>query len=169
MKFIKDALYVIAFYLTCIVNTSIVTGIVPTAWKHALVIPLFKSGDVNDFNNFRPVSLLPIISEKFKKIVSNQLTNFLETKKLLSNSQHRFRPQLSTETALTVITDKIYNNMDSKKISVLTLCDVSKAFDRVSQRELLDKCAQLNIGSFWFESYLSDRTQYVRLSQKTFR
>ncbi len=114
MKFIKDALYVIAFYLTCIVNTSIVTGIVPTAWKHTLIIPLFKSGDVNDFNNFRPVSLLLIISKVLEKIVSNQLTNFLETMKLLSNSEHGFRPQLSTETALTVITDEIYNNMDSK-------------------------------------------------------
>ncbi len=159
MKFIKDALYVIAFYLTCIVNTSIVTGIVPIAWKRALVIPLFKSGDVSDFNNFRPVSLLPIISKILEKIVASKLTHFLETKKLLSNSQHGFRPKLSTETALTVITDKIYNNMDSKKISILTLCDLSKAFDSVSHRILLNKCAQLNIDSFWFENYLSDRTQ----------
>ncbi len=121
MKFIKDALYVIAFYLTCIVNTSIVTGIVPTAWKHALVIPLFKSGDVSDFNNFRPVSLLPIISKILEKIVANQLTHFLETKKLLSNSQRGFRPKLSTEIVLTIITDKIYNSIDSKKISILTL------------------------------------------------
>lgn len=51
----------LVFYLICIVNTSIVTGIVPTAWKHALVIPLFKSGDVSDFNNFTPVSLLSLI------------------------------------------------------------------------------------------------------------
>ncbi len=51
-------------------------------------------------------------------------------------------------------------------MSILTLCDLSKAFDRVSHRVLLTKCAQLNIDSFWFESYLSDRTQSVRLSQK---
>ncbi len=93
-------MYGIAFYLTCIVNTSIITGVVPIAWKHALVIPLFKSDDVSDFNNFRPVSLLPIISKVLEKIVANQLTHFLETKKLLSNSQHKFRPKLSTETAL---------------------------------------------------------------------
>ncbi len=166
MKFIKDALYIIASYLTCIVNTSIVTGNVPTAWKDALVIPPFKSGDVSDFNHFRLISVLPIISKVLDKIVANQLTHILETKKLLPNSQHRFRPKLSTEAALTVITDKIYNNMDSKKNSILTLCDLSKAFDSVSHMILLNKCALLNTDSFWFESYLSDRTQSVRLSQK---
>ncbi len=113
LKFIKDALYVLPFYITCIVNTSIVTGIVPNTWKHALVLPLFKSGGASDFNKIRPISLLPIISKILEKIVANQLTHFLETKKLLSNCQHGFPPKLSTEIALTVITDKIYSNMDS--------------------------------------------------------
>lgn len=113
MIFITDALYVIAFYLTCIINTSVVTSIVPTAWKHALVIPLFKSGDVSDFNNFRLISLLPIVFKVLEKIVAHQLTHFFETKKLSSKSQHGFRPKLSTETAFIVITVKIFNNMDS--------------------------------------------------------
>ncbi len=56
--------------------------------------------------------------------------------------------------------------MDSKNISILTLCDLSKAFDSVSHRILLNKCAQLNTYSFWFERYLSDRTQSCRFSQK---
>ncbi len=108
VKFIKDALYVIAFYLTCIVYTSVVTGIVPTAWKHVLAIPLSKSGDVSDFNNFRPVSLLLIISKVLEKIVANQLTHVLETKKLLSNSQHGFRSKLSTETAVSLSSQTKY-------------------------------------------------------------
>ena len=45
LRFIKDSLYVIVFYSTCIINTSIVTDIFPTAWKHGLVVPLFQSGD----------------------------------------------------------------------------------------------------------------------------
>ncbi len=142
------------------------TGIVPNAFKHALVLSLFESGDASDFNNFRPISLLPIVSKILEKIVANQLTHFLETKKLLSNCQPGFRPRLSSETALTVITDKIYSNMDSKKNSLLTLCDLSKAFDSVSHRILLNKCAQLKIDNYWFESYLSDRTQSVRLGHQ---
>ncbi len=115
LRFIKDSLYVVAFYITCIINTSIVTGIFPTAWKHALVVPIFKSGDTHDLGNFRPISLLPIISKILEKVVSVQLTQFLESNKLLSNTQHGFRPKLSTETALTVITDQIYSNMHTKK------------------------------------------------------
>ena len=90
LTFIKDSLYVIAFYLTCIVNTSIVTGIFPTTWKHALVVPLFKSGDSNDFNDYRPISLLPILSKILERVVAGQLTQYLEANKLLSNT-HRAR------------------------------------------------------------------------------
>lgn len=164
LTFIKDSLHFIAFYLTCIVNTSIVTGIFPTTWKHALVVPLFKSGDSSDFNNYRPISLLPIISKILEKIVADQLTCHIEVNRLFSNTQHGFRPRLSTETALTVITDKIYDNMDSKKISILTLCDLSKAFDSISHEILIRKCAKLGIDSFWFSNYIQNRSQSVRIN-----
>ncbi len=70
-------MYVVPFYITCIINTSIVTGIFPTAWKHALVAPLFESGDVDDLGNFRPILLQPIVSKILEKVVSVQLTQFL--------------------------------------------------------------------------------------------
>ncbi len=73
---------------------------------------------------------------------------FFEFNNLLSNTQHGFRPRLSTETALTVITNKILNNMDSKKTSILTLCDLSQASDSVRHENLLHKCAKLNVDSF---------------------
>ena len=132
MKFIKDSLHIVACYITCIINTSFVTGIFPTAWKHALIFPIFKSGDDNDLSNYRPISLLPIVSKVLEKVVSVQLTQFLESNSLFSNTRHGFWPKLSTETALTVIADKIYSNMDTRKVSLLTLCDLSKAFDSVS-------------------------------------
>ena len=150
--------------MTCIINTSIVTGIFPTSWKHALVVPILKTGDVNDPNNFRPISLLPIISKLLEKVVTNQLMYFLESSQSLSNTQHGFRPKLSTETALTVITNKIYNNMDSKKITLLTLCDLSKAFDSVSHEILLKKCSAIKMDIFWFKSYIENRAQSVRLN-----
>ncbi len=165
LRFIKDSLYFIAFYLTCIINTSIVTGVFPTSWKHALVVPLFKSGNSNDMNNYRPIYLLPILSKILEKIVADQLIQFLECNNLLSITQHGFRPRLSTETALTVITDKLFDNIDSKKISILTLCDLSKAFDSVSHNILLRKCAKLNVDSFWFSSYTENRTQSVRMNK----
>ncbi len=52
LKFIKDALYVIAFYLTCIINTFLVTGVFLTAWKHAIVVPVYENGDAENVNNY---------------------------------------------------------------------------------------------------------------------
>ncbi len=146
-----------------VINTSIVTCAFPQAWKHALVIPLLKKGDPNSVSNYRPISVLPIASKILEKIISNQLLNFLETNDALSNCQHGFRPRLSTESALTVVTDAIFSNMDDRKISLLTLCDLSKAFDSVRNSILLRKCAKLSIDSNWFESYLANRTQSVIL------
>ncbi len=60
-SFITDALCVIALYITCIINAFIVTGVVPTAWKHALVVPVHKKGDVNNVNNHRSISILPVL------------------------------------------------------------------------------------------------------------
>ena len=81
----------------------------------------------------------------------------------MSNTQHGFRKGLSTETALLKITDEIYKNIDEKKISLLILCDLSKAFDSVNHVELLETCKEHYIDSFWFEDYLGNRNQVVRL------
>ncbi len=87
---------------------------------------------------------------------------YLQKGNILSNNQLGFRAKLSTETALTVITDEIYHSMDNKKISLLTLCGLSEAFDGANHI-LINKCLKLKIDSFWFSSYLRDRTQCVRI------
>ena len=121
LKFIKDALIVIAFYLTIIVNTSIVTGLYPDGWKFPYVVPFFKSGDPDKPENYRPISLLPILSKILEKIISIQLSNYLEINNLISSTQHGFRSRLSTETALMKISNTIYKNIDNKNISLLIL------------------------------------------------
>ena len=156
-RFIKDSIYSIAFYLTIVVNTSIVTGQYPNIWKYSQVVPYHKKGDKDDINNYRPVSLLPVISKVLEKVVADQLMGYLESNHLLSNSQHGFRKTLSTETALTKITEKLYDNMDNKSVSLMTLCDLSKAFDSVNHEVLIRKCRDLKINSFWFENYLENR------------
>ena len=163
LRFIRDGLFIIAFYLTVIINTSIVTNAYPGLWKNPYVIPAYKTGDIDEITNYRPISLLPVLSKILEKIVSNQTTTYLEINNLLSASQHGFRPKLSTETALLKITDKIYNNIDNKKISLLLLLDLSKAFDSVNHEILLAKCKMLNIDPCWFQDYLSNRNQCVKI------
>lgn len=163
LRFLKDALPVIVPHLTCILNTSIVTGVFPAAWKHSLVTPIYKSGASDDPSNYRPISLLSILSKILEKIIATQLVNFLESKNLLSCTQHGFRPNLSTVTALTKVTNNIYDNMDNKTISLLTLCDLSKAFDSVSHEILLNKMYNTGIDPFLFNDYLANRNQSVRV------
>lgn len=163
LRYIRDSLPVIIPYVTCILNTSIVTGTFPTLWKHATVVPIFKAGDSDDPKNYRPISLLPILSKVLEKIIAKQLSQFLDENDLLSTTQHGFRSSLSTDTALLTLTNKLYQNIDNKCLSLVTLCDLSKAFDSVSHKKLLTKLTELRIDSFWFHSYLHNRTQSVRL------
>ena len=162
-RFLRDSLPIMAFYLTIIINTSIVTSSFPSLYKHSLISPIFKSGDPDDVNNYRPIAILSVVSKVIEKIISNQLKEFLEENKLLSETQHGFRAKLSTETALVKVTDKIYNNMDKGYVTLLVLCDLSKAFDSVDHNTLLDKLRHHNIDTSWFREYLSDRTQSVKL------
>ncbi len=166
LRFLKDALPVIVGHITCIINTSLVTGAFPTAWKHSLVTPVHKSGAYDDPNNYRPISLLSILSKILEKTVAAQLSDYLESKKLLSDAQHGFRPGLSTVTALTKVANQLYENIDNKKISLLTLCDLSKAFDSVSHDILLKKMYAMGVDVFWFKDYLTQRTQSVRVGEK---
>ncbi len=99
----------------------------------------------------------------WKKIISKKLSNFLESNGALSYCQHGFWLRLSTESALIVVSDIIFSNIYDKKISLLTLCDLSKAFNSVSHTSLLKKWAKLNIDSYWFKIYLANRTQSVIL------
>ena len=162
-RFLKDSLPVLAFYITIIINTSIVTGIFPSDWKYALVCPAFKGGDKENPGQYRPISLLPILSKVLERVVSDQLCAYLAENQLLSDTQHGFRSQLSTQTALSKVLEILYRNIDNNEISLLALCDLSKAFDSVSHQILLNKMLMLKIDVFWFESYLCDRFQSVRL------
>ncbi len=167
LRFLKESLPVIIPYLTCILNTSIVTGCFPSLWKHAIVVPIYKTGDVNEPKNYRPISLLPIISKILEKVIARQLTLYLEENHLLSSTQHGFRASLSTDSALLKLSDKLYENSDTKQLSLITLCDLSKAFDSINHKMLLKKLITLKIDSFWFDSYLHRRTQAVRIGKHT--
>ena len=169
LRFIKDSLPIMAFYYTIIVNTSIATGKYPKLWKHPLINPVYKSGETEEVGNYRPIALLPILSKVLEKVVSTQLMDHLESQSHLSNTQHGFRPKLSTETALLKVTESLYKNIDDNFVSLVILCDLSKAFDSVSHNILIDKLDLVNVDNFWFEDYLYNRQQSVRISNVTSR
>ena len=141
-------------YITLIINTSIVTKVFPKPWKHPIIIPIHKSGDIEEPTNFRPINLLPILSKILENFISTQLTEYLENNNLLNESQYAYRNNSSTEQALVNVsyTEQIYKYIDKGKISLLVLLDLSKAFDSVNHDLLLNKLVQLNVDGTWFAS-----------------
>ena len=89
---LKDAAGVIAKPLTFIINLSLETGVVPTEWKMAKVIPNIKSGSMAEIDNYRPISILPTLSKILEKMVHKQLMKHLEFNGILSEHQFGFAP-----------------------------------------------------------------------------
>ena len=105
-RLLKDSAVLIADSVTRLVNLSIKSGTVPSEWKQAKVVPLFKSGNKDDLDNYRPISILPILSKILEKVVFHQLHSYLSKNSLLSPYQSGFRANHSTQLAITFLTDK---------------------------------------------------------------
>ena len=98
-----------------------------------------------------------------EKIISTQLTEYLENNNVLNESRYAYRNNSSIEQALENVTEQIYKHIDKGKSSLLAILDLSKAFDSVNHDLLLNKLDQLNIDSTWFASYLHGRTHSVKI------
>ena len=128
---LKDAAPVIAKLITYLVNLTISTGLIPAGWKDAGVTPIFKSGAKNDVNNYRPISVLPLVSKIMERAIQVQFLAFLTEHDLLSDFQSGFRKKHSTETAVVYLTDYILEQMDRQMITGAVFIDLKKAFDLV--------------------------------------
>lgn len=152
--------------LTNLINISFDQGIFFSDLKKSLVVPIFKKGDKNDLNNYRPISLLSIFSKVIEKIMHTRLTKFLEKHSVLADNQYGFRKGKGTELALMKFTKIIYSNENNNLKSAAVFLDISKAFDTVNHKLLLKKLHCIGIRGYtysWFESYLSGRTQIVKI------
>ena len=97
--FLKQISPTIITPMTLLINQVFNTGIFPERLKLAKVIPVFKKGDSKLINNYRPISLLPVIYKVLEKIIANQLSKYFEDNKLFNDNQYGFRTGLSTEYA----------------------------------------------------------------------
>ena len=102
--------------LTYLINLSFSNGIFPDLLKISNVIPIFKRGENQDYNNYRPISLISNPSKLMEKVVHPRLYSFLEKNSLLYERQYGFRNKLSTNHALINITTLI------KKLTDINRC-----------------------------------------------
>jgi len=136
----------------------------------AKVIPILRSGDFEDPVINRPISLLPILSKVCKKTSLSSICSFFEQLGKISKFQSGNRQAHSTETALLHFSEEILKNMDWKKISLIVLLDMSKAIDSIWDERLLMKLHNISVSTScltWFESYFTQRSQFVRIEDVT--
>ena len=158
---IRSTFPVVAPHLLHIVNDSLVSGVLPAAWKTAIVTLLFKGGDRCEPRHFRPISILSVIGKLCERVVGNQLMSYLTEHHIICAEQHGFRPGHSTESAMLCTVNTLANNMDRGLVSTLTTTDTSKTFNSVQHSRLLDKLGWYGIDDHWFRGWLENRTQCV--------
>ena len=123
---------------------------------------MFKKGEKSDLNNYRPISVIPVVSKVFEKIVYDQLYQYLNDNQLLSSCQSGFRSLRSTLTALLEATNSWSVNIDNGFLNGVVFIDLKKAFDTIDHEIILRKLSYFGVvqaTAKWFQSYLSNRTQ----------
>ena len=134
----------------------------------SIVLYTTNIGDVNDPGNYRPISILPIISKVFEKIIYKRMYDFLDENNVLSNCQYGFRKNHSTEHALHDAITHVCKALNAKKKALGLYIDFSKAFDTVQHSILIHKLEHYGIRDRPFQllsSYLSNRKQFCKIEE----
>ena len=145
-QMLKATAHAIAPILTRLFNQSVKSGMLPTKWKLSSVVPIPKKADSSsEPNDYRPISLLPVVSKLLERHTHNLVTEHLQTNGLLS-AQWGFTPGKSTTTALVSVFHDILQLADRGKDIGLVFFDLRKAFDSVPHKPLLNK---LKAEGYW--------------------
>ena len=168
-KLLRITASVIADSLCKLINFCIEKQTFPTKWKVCKVTPIYiYKGKENrdDKNNYRPVTVLPILSKLLEKHICDHLCDFLEENALLHRFQSGFRKFHSTETALIRLFDQLLFDLDRNRASGVVFINYKKAFDLKDLGLLLEKLKAYGVCDNELEllrSYLSGSTQYVHM------
>ena len=150
-----------------IINDSLNSGYVPTQLKHAIVNPILKKNklDINDLNNYRPISQLPTIAKLLEKVVYFQLNNYLHTYQLIDKYQSAYRLHHSTETSVLHVIDNVIKSLDIHSNIQLLLLDLSAAFDTLDHIILKQRLIDIGLTDKaldWMMSFISNRTFSIK-------
>ena len=154
-------------YVTHIVNCYIEQKVFPDCWKFSAVVPIPKVSNPSEYNDLRPISILPTLSKVLERIMESQLRIHTNNFSIIPENQSGFRTNHSCETALLEVTDNILKSLDTGNFSILTLLDLSKAFDTLSHRMLYAILTYIGISEESLQllrSFLWGRRQSVRVS-----
>ena len=139
-KIAKTLKNVIVIPLTNLINLCISNNNFPSALKIARVVPIYKNkGSVDDQTNFRPISLLPVLSKILESVIKDQISTYFENNNILTQCQYGFRNKKSTTLAIDGLTQYVADGLDKRLDTYASFFDLTKAFDCVSFNILLHK------------------------------
>ena len=170
VRFIKPVSDHLISPLLYIINNSIDKNFFPNSWNIARVCPMPRLDQPTSVKDFRPISVLEILSKVYERVILQQLCSFIEKESLCTTTQSGFRKGHSTATILLQIRDDIKRAMDKSEVTLAILIDYSKAFDTIDQNILLEKLLKFNFLPQAIEiifSYISDRKLYVQVDDKS--
>ena len=142
-------------------------GIYPERLKFSLIKPIYKSGDKSSPSNYRPISLLSVLSKIFEKVIYNILFDHLHSNVMLNEHQYGYWSEMSTENASYISLNEILTALNNTEIVGGIFCDLHKAFDCINHAILLEKMKFYGVsGKFYnlIKSYLDGRYKKVVLS-----
>lgn len=164
---LKEIGYIITPPLVYLINLIFKTGKCPSHFKTATIIPVYKSGDKLEIQNYRPISLISGVAKIFEKALKQRIVSFIDKYNLISSKQFGFRAKMSTNDAISELIGKIYQNIDKSVPSLCIFADLAKAFDTVSHSLLMRKLWQYGFRGTVYElikNYLYERTQCVKIN-----
>ena len=168
-KILKSSAPVIAESLMYIYNLCIDNNYFPAAFKEAKVIPIYKSDDPSDPSNFRPISVLPVLSKPLERHMLTHISKHITKYKLIHPNQSGFRENHSCHTALTNMVEQFLTNIKDGQLSGVLFMDFAKAFDVIDHNLLIRKLKCYNISHdtlIMIQSFLTNRRQLVQIDTK---
>ena len=150
------------------INLSLKTGDYPNFCKQSRVTPVYKEGERSNVDNYRPISILPVIAKCIEYFVSIQITHHVENYNLFSNRQYGFRKNYLTTYLFLDLFDEMYESKSKYYKPGIIFLDIRKAFDTVHHSILIEKLKHYGIRGtvlIWISNFLHDRLQCTRVGK----
>ena len=154
----------IAPAITLLFQASLNQGNIPSIWRKALVVPIYRKGSKSDASNYRPIFLTSVLCKLCEHILHSTILTHLAYHKILSDAQHGFRKRRSCDTQLLRVLNDFARGLEDKSQTDIIFLDFAKAVDKASHQGLLRKAHYNGIRGHtckWIESFLDNRSQQV--------
>ena len=168
-KILKACSDIISPHFSQIFNVSLTTKCYPDSLKFAKVAPVYKGGDKDNLDNYRPISVLPTVARVFEKLIYERMIKYFEPNDPLSKKQWGFISLHSTALSLMSKTNDWFINISKDHLNAVVFLDVRKAFDTIDHNILLDKLSHYSIVNdelSFFKLYLSNGKQSCYVNGK---